>query len=85
MQKSAQQVWDAILSDLEEKLQFGVLEQARAVVSVELKGNCLTLKVCTEEARNFFSTPTCQQRLAIISRPIAIVEEFEIELVPTPE
>lgn len=85
MEKNAQQIWDAILSDLEDKLQFGVLEQARAVVSVEFEGNCLTLKVCTEEAKIFFSTSTCQQRLAIISRPIAVIEEFKIELVPIPE
>jgi tRNA threonylcarbamoyladenosine modification (KEOPS) complex Pcc1 subunit len=85
MEKTAQQIWDSILCDLEDKLQFGVLEQARAVISVEFNDKCLTLKVFTTEARDFFSTPACQQRLVIISRPVAVIEEFKIELVPLPE
>lgn len=74
-------VWARILALMEEKMQFGFLEQARAVLKVEFEGTHATLTVCTEEAAEFFSAQINQQRLMIVSRPVANIQSISIERV----
>jgi hypothetical protein len=76
--KNAQEIWQKILDVLEEKLQFGFLEQAKAVVDVKLDGSEFTLFVANAEALRFFSAEINQQRLFIVSRPIATIEKFRV-------
>jgi hypothetical protein len=79
-----QDKWAQILATLEDKLQFGFLEQARAVADVRFNGGEVTLLVSSEEALEFFRADVNQQRLMIVSRPVIrinsiIVEKIEAE------
>ena len=76
--RRAHDVWQKILAVLEEKLQYGFLEQAKAVVDVKCEGTELTLFVSNEDAFRFFSAEINQQRLFIVSRPIAPIDKFQI-------
>ena len=76
----ANSLWDNILKVLDEKMQYGFLEQARAVKSAELDGTSLTLSVTTQEAVDFFQSQVNQQRLIIVSRPFCAVENVFVKL-----
>ena len=75
----AHEAWQQILSILDEKLQYGLLEQARSVVDVRLEGSELTLVVASEEAERFFSAEVNQQRLIIQSRPKISLSAVKVE------
>ncbi len=77
----AQAVWKSIVAVLEEKMQFGFLEQVQYVVSVSLEAHTLTLGVTTEDALDFFRADVNQQRLFIVSRPITTISNIEVELI----
>jgi hypothetical protein len=72
-------VWDSILAVLEDKLQMGLLLQARAVSAVRVEGNELVLTCPTPETREFFSAHVNQQRLIILSRQVASFEKIRVE------
>jgi hypothetical protein len=71
-------VWARILLLMEEKMQFGFLEQARFVLKVEFEGSHALLTVCSDEAREFFSSQVNQQRLMIVSRPVVSINQLSI-------
>lgn len=77
--------WRKILDILEEKLQMGLLEQARSVREVHFEGGELQLVVGSPEAMEFFSSEVNQQRLSIISRPVARIDRVSVTLRETPE
>jgi hypothetical protein len=77
----AQTVWQSIVSVLEDKMQFGFLEQVQYVVSVSLESDTLVLGVTTEEALDFFRADVNQQRLFIVSRPISTISNIKVELI----
>ena len=77
--KHAIEVWEAILKILDEKLQYGFLEQAKAVVDIHVDGGELKLTVATDEAEEFFNSEVNQQRLMITSRPVIAIEVIIVE------
>lgn len=79
MQTTAPDLWKKILDLLEEKLQMGLLQQARAVSTARIEGDDLILSVTTPEAKEFFSAHVNQQRLLILARPIANFERVIVE------
>lgn len=81
----AELLWTKILELLEEKLQMGLLQQARAVRSARTDGHDLVLSVSTPEAKEFFSAHVNQQRLLILARPIANFERIRVEETLAPE
>lgn len=72
------EVWTRILVLMEEKMQFGFLEQAKAVLKIELEGAHAKLSVCTDEAEEFFTAETNQQRLMIVCRSVVSIESIEV-------
>lgn len=64
------EVWDKILHILDEKLQYGFLEQAAAVLDVRLEGEELLLTVSTPEAVEFFNSELNEQRLILLVRSL---------------
>lgn len=82
---SADEIWKHITALLDEQLQYGYLEQAKAVTEVQLVGGELVLSVKTPEARDFFSAHINQQRLIILSRSKFQLESVRAELVETTE
>ncbi len=72
-------LWSKILELLEEKLQMGLLQQARSVSAARVEGHDLVLKVITPEAKEFFSAEVNQQRLLILARSIASFERVRVE------
>ncbi len=77
----SRELWQRIVQSLEEKLQFGFLEQGRSVVAVRFNGGHLTLVVSDSDAADFFQADVNQQRLIIVSRPIVSIEKISVELV----
>ena len=77
----AAKIWKELLSILEEKLQYSILEQAKSVVDVSLDGSDLTLMVATDEAHDFFNSQVNEQRLIILSRPVVQLEKITAEKV----
>ena len=77
----SQEVWQRIVSILDEQLQYGFLEQAKSVVDVRLEGSELQLSVSSTEALEFFAADINQQRLLIISRPVVSLDKISVELV----
>lgn len=75
----AHEIWKQILQILDEKLQYGFLEQAKSVVDVRMEGDEFTLCVSSDEAVRFFQAEVNQQRLFIVSRPIASIQRFIVE------
>jgi hypothetical protein len=71
--------WEAILNMLEEKLQMGLLRQARAVTSARLEGGELILQCPNSETREFFEAHVNQQRLLILSRGTVSFERIRVE------
>ncbi|MFN8389300.1 MAG: hypothetical protein U0136_03315 [Bdellovibrionota bacterium] len=76
--RRAHDIWQKILNAQEEKLQYGFLDQAKSVVDIKMDGNELTLFVASDEALRFFTSEVNQQRLFIVSRPIATIEKFRV-------
>lgn len=74
-------VWNRILEDLREKLQFGVLQQAKSVVEARVCGGVLTLVVTDAEAEEYFNAEINKQRLMIMSRPVAPLADIEVRRV----
>ena len=81
-QQAAEKVWSSILEILDEKLQYGLLEQARAVSEVRIEGDELILTVSTPEAREFFTAHVNQQRLLIMARPICALTKVSVSSSP---
>ena len=77
--KTKSPVWETILAVLEEKLQMGLLLQARLVESARLEGGELILKCSNPEAREFFNAHVNQQRLIILSRQVTNLEKIRVE------
>ena len=75
------ETWTSIKAILEEQLQYGFLEQAKAVVDVSFTGGEFVLTVTTEEAAEFFSADVNQQRLMIVSRPVTSIESIVVKKV----
>lgn len=75
----ARQLWDQIREGLEEKLQYGLLDQAKRVSSVRLEGSELILSTSDDEAFEFFSAQINQQRLVIASRGLFALSAVRIE------
>ena len=76
-----QATWDKIIALLEDKLQFGFLEQIRACADVSFDGGEVTLFVSTDEAFEFFNADINQQRLTIYSRPVVRIETVSVRRV----
>ena len=74
----ANEIWTRVLAVLDEKLQYGPLEQARNVVDVKTEGDELILFVATAEAERFFSAEVNQQRLIIQSRPAVSLSKISV-------
>jgi len=88
MQKGPEiNLWEKVLDLLEDKLQMGLLQQARAVKSARVEGHDLVLTVSSAESKEFFSAHVNQQRLLILARPIASFERVVVteEELPTEE
>ena len=79
--QSAQRTWNQILEILDEKLQYGLLEQARAVVDVKITGGELTLFVGNSESKEFFQAEVNQHRLMIMSRSVFNIEKITVQMV----
>ena len=79
----AAELWTRIIERLEDKLQYGALEQVKAVKEVKLEGSELQLVVDTEEAQAYFSADVNQQRLIILARPEVTLESVSVEFKPT--
>lgn len=77
--KTESPVWETILAVLEEKLQMGLLLQARLVESARLEGGELILKCSNQKHREFFNAHVNQQRLIILSRQVANLEKIRVE------
>lgn len=75
-------VWNQIVNLLDEKLQYALLEQMKAVKVVKLGAGELNLVVTTTEAYDFFSAHINQQRLIILSRPVAAIEKVSVVPIP---
>ena len=80
-EQHAKELWHAILGILDEKMQYGFLEQAKSVVDVRIDGGELSLFVTDDEALGFFRADVNQQRLVIVSRPIVTIEKIIVEKV----
>ncbi len=73
-------VWDRILQVLDEKLQYGFLEQAAAVLDVHLEGEELHLTVATPEAQQFFNSELNEQRLILLVRSFLRLSRVKAKL-----
>ena len=77
--KTESPVWESILAVLEEKLQMGLLLQARQVESARMEGDELVLRCSIPEVREFFNAHVNQQRLIILSRQVDNLEKIKVE------
>ena len=77
--KSPRDIWESILSEMDEKMQFGLLEQARNVIDIQIDGEELVLLVESDAAAAFFEIPGNQTRLLIMARPIVQLEKIVIK------
>jgi len=80
--KSPRDIWSAVLAEIDEKMQFGLLEQARTVLDIQIDGTELVLFVASEECQQFFSQGGNQQRLLIMARPVIDLERVSVKLAP---
>ena len=62
-------IWNLILERLQEKLQYGVIEQTKFVADARVEGSELILEVTSEDAKEYFNAEVNQQRLIILARP----------------
>ncbi len=80
-EQHAKETWQAILLLLDEKMQYGFLEQAKSVVDVRINGSEISLAVSNDEALRFFSAEVNQQRLIIVSRSVISFEKVTVHKV----
>ncbi len=83
--KSPRDVWAAILAEIDEKMQFGLLQQARTVLDIQIDGEELVLLVDSDEPEQFFSQSTNQQRLLIMARAVIDLRHVTVKRAPTPQ
>ena len=76
----SEKLWEKVLEALEDKLQFGILEQARSVVRVQLQGSELLLTCANPEAAEFFNAHVNQQRLILLTRGLANIEKITTQV-----
>lgn len=70
LDEKAGELWQRLLDSLEDKLQYGLLTQARLITDIQLDGEELVLETTDEGALQFFSLAVNQQRLVIASREL---------------
>lgn len=78
----SKELWNKITAVLEDQLQYGFLEKAKFVVRAYLENSTLILEVNDDEAFEFFNSQITQQRILIISRPIANIATVQVNRVP---
>ena len=78
--RPTEEIWKDVISVLEEKLQYGLLQQLKNISSLDIAGSQLKLIVTDPESFEFLTSETNQQRLIILCRPVLHVEEILIEL-----
>lgn len=59
--------WDKLLNDLDEKLQFGLLEPLRRVHSYHLEANTLIIEPFSDADFTYFSKDAVKQQLSLLS------------------
>ncbi|MCB0358212.1 MAG: hypothetical protein KDD44_01200 [Bdellovibrionales bacterium] len=77
----AAEVWDSIISTLEDKLQYALIEQARSVVKADFEGGELSLLVADQEACDFFNSPVNEQRLILQCRSVVHIQKVRAKVV----
>ena len=68
----AREVWEKLLAEFEDKMQFAFLDLAREVIEVRLEDEALTLLVSDAETEQFFNNSDNQQRIFIASRSLRL-------------
>ena len=76
---NAEHIWKEVTAILDEQLQYGFLQQAKAVVKVALKDGDFIITVNSDEALQFFKADVNKQRLMILSRSVFPIESIIVE------
>lgn len=74
------ELWDKLLQDLDERLQFGLLEPLRKVESYHFEGSVLFIEVAIQQDFNYLSKPHVLQQLKLLAGQGTGVSSVELKL-----
>lgn len=70
--------WNKLLQVLDEKLQFGLLENLRSSVGYEFDGNTLTVECDETSVRDYLSRSAVLHQLELLAQDAVKVEKIVI-------
>lgn len=78
------ELWDKFLNDLDERLQFGLLEPLRRVNSYHFEGTTLLIiEPGTQQDFDYLSKPHVSQQLQLLASGSTKIDKIEIKKVST--
>lgn len=74
------ELWDKLLQDLDERLQFGLLEPLRKIHSYHFEGNALFVEVTLQQDFNYLNKQHVLQQFRLLASQSTGVDSVEIRL-----
>lgn len=73
------ELWNKLLADLDEKLQFGLLERLRRVQSYHFEGDTLFIQPANQDDHLYLSKPAFLQQLQVFASHSSKVETIKVK------
>lgn len=72
------QLWDKLLSDLDEKLQLGLLDRLRRVCAYHFEGETLFIEAGSPEDDAYLQKPSHLQHLTLLAQDATGIENIKL-------
>jgi hypothetical protein len=73
------ELWQKLLSDLDEKLQLGLLDKLRRIHGYHFEGDILFIEAGSDEDETYLSKPATLQHLEVLAQDATRVRELRIK------
>jgi len=73
------ELWDKLLSDLDEKLQLGLLDKLRRIQAYHFEGDILFLEAASDEDAAYLSRTATLQHLEVLAQDATGIRELRIK------
>ena len=78
MKGNDQERWNKLLQLLDDKLQFGLLENLRGTASFQFEGNTLSIECGDDSVKEYLSRPAVLHQLELLAQDGAKVDKIVI-------
>lgn len=73
------ELWQKLLDELDEKLQFGLLEKLQRIISYHFEGDVLYIEPFTPEDEQYLSKPSTLAQLQVFAQGATKIEKVKLK------